>query len=88
MGLLLVILGLILCLVGSIWILIAAFKVSTLWGLGVLFINTIVTVIFVFLHFEEAKKPFIIWVIGVVLLIVGLIISPEQAETLAPAQPY
>ena len=88
MGFLLVILGLILCLVGSIWILIAAFKESLLWGLGVLFINSIVVIIFVILHFEETKKPFIIWVIGVVLMIVGQIISPEQAETLAPVQPY
>ena len=88
MGFLLVILGLILCLVGSIWIIVAAFKESTLWGLGVLFINSIVTIIFVILHFEETEKPFIIWVIGVVLMIVGMIISPEQAETLAPVQPY
>ena len=88
MGFLLVILGLILCLVGSICILIAAFKESLLWGLGVLFINSIVVIIFVILHFEETKKPFIIWVIGVVLMIVGQIISPEQAETLAPVQPY
>ena len=80
MGFVLVILGILLCAVGSIWILVAAFKESILWGLGVLFINSIVTIIFVIMHFEETKKPFIIWIIGVVLMIVGVVISPGEME--------
>jgi hypothetical protein len=67
MGLVLLIVGIILALFGGIGILVAAFRESVGRGLGRMLLP-IVSLIFVFLHWEEAKKPFLISVAGNVLL--------------------
>jgi hypothetical protein len=66
---LLVILGLGALLLGGITFLIAAFRTSILWGLGVLFIGPL-SLVYLFFHWNEAKKPFFIqlWGIGFILV--------------------
>jgi hypothetical protein len=71
---LLVILGLIAVGIGGIWILVEAFRESILWGLGCLFIN-ILSFVFVAMHWETTKKPFLIYIGGIGLIIVGVLMS-------------
>jgi hypothetical protein len=66
----LLIVGIILALVGGIGMLIVAFRESVLWGIGCLLIP-LVSLIFVISHWDEAKKPFLIQLAGVVLMILG-----------------
>lgn len=73
-GGILAILGLLLIFVGSIWLLIRAFQVSILWGLGSLFIP-FVGLIFVILHWGAAKQPFLIMIGGIVLSVIGSVLG-------------
>jgi len=68
--------GLFISLIGTIWFLIVAFSESILWGLGCLLIPFI-PLIFLILHWREAAKPVIVWVIGAVIIGVGTVMMPE-----------
>jgi len=71
------IVGVIVAVVGSIGLIIAAFHESVLWGLGVLVIP-IVGLIFVALHWQETKKPFLTNLAGLALIVVSAILSPAH----------
>ena len=73
----LAILGLLIAVVGAIWLLVITFQTSVLWGLGSLLIP-FVSLIFVVMHWEETKKPFLIQMAGVVLMIVAAMMAPGQ----------
>ena len=62
--------GIAIFIIGGIGTLIAAFKTSILWGLGCLFIAP-VSLIFLILHWDVAKNPFFLQVIGIVLAFIG-----------------
>lgn len=70
-------LGLVIALVGVVWLLVITFKTSVLWGLGSLFIP-IVSLVFVAMHWDETKRPFLIQVVGVVLMVAGAMMAPGQ----------
>ena len=55
---------------GGIFFLIEAFKTSLLWGLGCLFI-TPVTFFYLFCHWGNAKKPFLIQIVGFTIVFAG-----------------
>jgi hypothetical protein len=55
---------------GGISFLIEAFKTSLLWGFGCLFI-TPVTFFYLFCHWGNAKKPFLIQVVGCFIIFAG-----------------
>lgn len=59
--------GLGIFIVGGIGLLIAAFRTSLLWGLGVLFI-TPVAIIYLVVHWQDAKGPFKLQVFGLVIV--------------------
>ena len=63
-------LGIALIIIGGIGTLIAAFKTSILWGLGCLLIAP-VSLIFLVLHWDVAKNPFFLQLVGVALLFAG-----------------
>ncbi len=65
-----VILGVIVFIIGAIGSLIAAFKTSLLWGLGCLFI-TPVSLIFLVLHWDVAKNPFFLQLIGIAIAFIA-----------------
>ena len=67
------VLGTILALIGGIWLIILAFKESILWGLGCLFIP-IISLVFVFMNWEDTKKPFLLNLVGVVLMVLPRIL--------------
>lgn len=64
-------LGIALCLIGGLWIVVNAFRKSIWWGLGSLLIP-FVAVIFAIMNFAQNKIPLIIYIVGIVLLIVGM----------------
>ena len=66
--------GLILALVGSIWVIVVAFQKSLLWGFGSLFVP-FVSLIFVITHWNKASEPFLVQIIGSVLLILSSLMS-------------
>lgn len=70
-------LGLALALVGNVMILIAAFRRSVLWGLASLFVPFAILG-FVATHWSETKKGFLILVVGGILVITGVALSPSQ----------
>ncbi len=74
----LVLLGLGALLLGGITYIIAAFRTSILWGLGVLFFGP-VSLIFLILHWNEAKKPFYLQLWGVGFVIAAALLADGQA---------
>jgi hypothetical protein len=68
MGIVLLVLGIGLSVVGGLWLLITAFQESVGWGVACLLLP-IVGLIFVFLHWEDAKKPFLVGLAGNLLLL-------------------
>ena len=54
MGIILIVIGMLICIVTGIMILIEAFKTSVLWGLGYLFVP-FVALIFIIMNFQKVK---------------------------------
>ncbi len=61
-------LGLAILVIGGLWLLIEAFTTSILWGIGCLLI-TPVSLVFIFVHWDRAKSPFILQLVGLALII-------------------
>lgn len=57
-------------ILGGIFFLIEAFRTSLLWGFGCLFI-TPVTIFYLILYWNNAKKAFSIQVVGTIILLAG-----------------
>jgi len=70
MGLISMVLGFIAIIIGRIWLLLTAFKEGCLWAIGVLCID-LVALIFVIQHWDEAKLPFLVSVVGWILVVGG-----------------
>jgi hypothetical protein len=66
----LMVLGLIVALVGWIWLLIEAFKENVLWGLGCFFFSP-VSLFFAILNWDVAKKPCLINLAGTAITLIG-----------------
>jgi hypothetical protein len=75
----LLIVGMILGVVGGIWLLVVAFKESVWWGLGSLLLP-FVSLIFVIMHWQVSKKPFLISVAGGVLLGIAAVKMPHVVD--------
>ena len=54
--------------IGGLGFLIAAFKESILWGIGCILLSP-VSIVFLVLHWEEAKNPFLLQLVGIGLLL-------------------
>lgn len=72
---LLVLAGFALLLVGAIAFLIAAFRESVLWGLAVLFLPGIVSLIFLILHWDRAKDSFFLQLYGIGAIFVAVLLA-------------
>ena len=72
----LLILGGILAIVGGIWLLVVTFQTSVLWGIGSLLLP-FVSLIFVIMNWDATKKPFLIQVAGLVLVVIAVMNSHE-----------
>lgn len=74
LGGVLFIVGAILSGIGGLWLLVVAFQESVLWGLACWFIP-FVALYFVATHWEETKTPFLMNLGGVLVAIVGMVMS-------------
>ncbi len=72
------IVGYIICFVGSIMLLIHAFRKSVGWGLASLFIP-FVLLVFTFMNWDDCKKGFLVSMAGIVILVVGGIMVGDAA---------
>ncbi len=64
------IIGLVLFIVGGLGLLIAAFKTHILWGVGIIVLAP-AAIFFVILHWGVAKNPFLLQLLGFVILLIG-----------------
>lgn len=71
LGMVAIIIGYVVCLVGSIWLLVEAFKQSILWGIGCLLLAP-VTIIFMIVHWPVAKRPFFLWLKGLAVVLIAV----------------
>lgn len=62
--------GLLILVIASIGFLIAAFKESIWWGLGCLLLSP-VSLIFLIMHWHQAKNPLFLQLIGLAIMCVG-----------------
>jgi len=69
-------LGFLFAAVGNIWLIVAAFRQSIVWGLSVLFIP-FALLVFLFKHWDPAKQPFLLSVIGSALIVAPIFMNPE-----------
>lgn len=56
--------GYILLIVSSIWLIVAGFSVSPLWGIALLLFNGIAGLAFLILHWDRARSPMFMGIIG------------------------
>ena len=81
MGFALLVVGGIISVIGTILLLIEAFKESVWWGIGSLLVSP-VSLVFIFLHWEVGRKPFFIQLGGAALLFIGMFLLPEAEAAL------
>ncbi|MGJ8641652.1 MAG: hypothetical protein ACSHYA_19835 [Opitutaceae bacterium] len=75
-GSMLVTVGAIISLVYGIILLVRAFQAGILWGLGYLFVP-FVSIIFVLVHWEDAKSPFLKGLLAIPFIVVGMLLMPD-----------
>jgi hypothetical protein len=68
------VIGYVVMLVGFIMIVVKAFKTSIGWGIASLLIP-IVALVFVAMNWAISKKPFLIWLAGLALAIIGGVLA-------------
>lgn len=78
LGLIFVIAGAIVALVFGFQLLFLAFRTSILWGLGYLFIP-FVSLIFIIVHWDDAKSPFLRGLLAIPLYVIGALLMPHAA---------
>jgi cytochrome c oxidase subunit IV len=77
-GSLLILLGLLLFVLGYLGVIIDGFRSHILWGLALIFCTAfggIIYLVFVILHWRDAKDPFITSIIGLFLIFLGRVIG-------------
>lgn len=72
--LILVILGCILVLVGAFWQLVVMFQTGFWWGIATLLLP-IVSLVFLFVHWPVARRPFFLQLAGFAVMILALLLA-------------
>lgn len=75
--------GGIVMLIAGLLLLVKAFQTSVLWGLGYIFVP-FVSLVFVIMHWQETKKPFLYLLAGSAVMVVGLVLG-APAPTAIPS---
>lgn len=84
-GNLLFLVGLAVIIVGTIMVLIVAYKESIWWFLGCLFIP-FASILFIITHWEETKQGFFWSLAGTGIAVLGMIVSPAVPRTPKPEE--
>ena len=79
-GMIILGIGGIISLIGGIWFLVVAFRQSVWWGLGSIFIP-FVSLIFLIMHWADAKKPFFVSLLGAVIIVIVAVLMPGAIPT-------
>ena len=66
----LIYIGVAVFIIGGLGLLIEAFKESILWGIGCLLLTPI-ALVFLILHWDKAKNPFLLQLVGVAIIFLG-----------------
>ena len=77
LGMSLIGIGAIIAFVFGIILLVKAFQQSILWGLGYIFVP-FVSIIFIAMHWEETKSPFLKGLLCIPFYVVGFMLMPGQ----------
>ncbi|MCI5209174.1 MAG: hypothetical protein D3910_10355 [Candidatus Electrothrix sp. ATG2] len=80
-GLICLVIGLLIALFYGIKLLIMAFKTSILWGLGYIFVP-FVSLIFIFMHWEKTKSPFLRSLVSLPFFIIGSMLSGQGLQAM------
>lgn len=80
-------LGVLIVCIGGIMTLVAAFRQNVWWGLGCLFLAP-VNLIFLILHWAEAKRGFFVSLAGTAIIAVGLVASPTLRNVMGQARSF
>ena len=70
-------LGILVALAGNIWFLVVAFQRSVGWGLAVLLLP-LANLVFLFCAWAEAKRPFLLGLVGVGICTAGFFALPQE----------
>ena len=76
-----------LALVGGLWLLVASFRTSLLWGLACLLCSPLGPLLFVVLHWRAASTPFLVNLVGSLLAMGGLATLPPELRQPRPGSP-
>ncbi len=83
---LLMIAGIIVAIVATVWFLVIAFKESILWGLGCLLVP-IVGIVFFFLNIKRTWKPVALHALGILMLLPGMLGVADNMESMRNSRP-
>lgn len=84
LAMILLIAGGLVCFGTGLWLLVLAFQEGIWWGLGSLLLSPVMLV-FVILHWDRAKSPFLINLAGVAAVFVGAVLLPGHSPSTVPA---
>ena len=79
--------GSVIAFIGGILFLIAAFRESIIWGLLCLCFSP-VSLVFLILHWQQAKKPFFVELVGFGLCMLAMLIAPDGGAQLRGYVPW
>jgi hypothetical protein len=72
------IIGIVGLVVGGLWLVVIAFQESFLWGLACLVIP-FANLYFVITRWHKTKTPFLIWLAGFILMVIGSALVSSEA---------
>jgi hypothetical protein len=78
LGFILLGIGAIIAVIYGFVLVVRAFQVSLVWGLGYLFVP-FVSLIFIIVYWQVAKAPFLKSLISIPFMLVGMLLLPEGA---------
>lgn len=76
----LIMLGLFITVLAKIWLVCYAYDDGCLWVIIVLLLP-FGELLYILLYWQDAKKPFYLWLVGFLIALVGVLLSPEIQST-------
>ena len=75
----LMMIGLIIFVIGGLWLLVVTFQTSIIWGIASI-IFPVLTIVFLVMHWDKGKKPFFYQLIGFCLMLASAFLAPQHAQ--------
>lgn len=73
-------------LIAWIWLVIVGFQRSVVWGILVFLFSPLSALIFAIMHWFDAKKPFLIYIVSTIAMIVPIVMMLSKVDTSQMAQ--